>query len=374
MKESQINPQEHSDIKVLLLRKYLEKYINILSLAPHVNEVDLHDLFCGEGVYENLKEGSPVIILNLITDIYNKNRDLISGRLKFNCKFNDWNAEKIAKLNTTIEKLKLLDNNILAIKLTNNDYNDVKKTLFNKSKNPNKRTFVFIDPYGYKDVLFSDIKKVLADGYTEVLLFLPTQFMYRFEKDATPESLQLFLNEANERVENKGSRSGVDFINKLKEGFKANLGGKHYVDSFVITRGSNQFFAMFFFTSHIYGFEKFLEAKWDIDEDEGRGWSPKKQGQSSLFDEVDTKPSIDKFEENLIEYLREKRTNIEIHQFTIANCSHLIIHANKILKNLQDNGRLNVKLIDGKDAKRGSFYIGWNEVKTKSPKSYIQLI
>ena len=68
MKDSQINPYEHSDIKVKLLKLYLEKYISILALAKGVNEVLVHDLFCGEGIYDNNKEGSPVIILKLIKE------------------------------------------------------------------------------------------------------------------------------------------------------------------------------------------------------------------------------------------------------------------------------------------------------------------
>ena len=74
MKDSQINPYEHSDIKVKLLKLYLEKYINILALAKGVNTVEVFDLFCGEGIYNNGKEGSPVIILRLIKDIYYKAR------------------------------------------------------------------------------------------------------------------------------------------------------------------------------------------------------------------------------------------------------------------------------------------------------------
>ena len=57
MKDSQINPYEHSDIKVKLLKLYLEKYINILALAKGVNKVEVFDLFCGEGIYNNGKEG-----------------------------------------------------------------------------------------------------------------------------------------------------------------------------------------------------------------------------------------------------------------------------------------------------------------------------
>lgn len=371
MKNSQINPQEHSEIKVLLLRKYLEKYINVLSLAKFVNEVEVYDLFCGEGIYENGKEGSPIIILKLINEIYQRNKDLVTGNINFKCCFNDLDTSKINKLKEILTKNELHIDEIGSIDFSNADYKEIKKKLFNRKPITNRRSFVFIDPYGYKDISILDIENMLSDGYTEVLLFLPTQFMYRFEKDATPESLQNFLNDAM-KEDGSGSKSGIDFIKNLREGFRHRLKGSHYVDSFIITREAKQYFAMFFFTSHIYGFEKFLEAKWDIDEAEGRGWSQKAKGQIDMFTQMDIKPSTDKFEENLVNFLKVKRTNIEIHKFTIENL-HLIPHANKILKGLQDDERLRVTLNDGNEARKGSFYIRWDEVKTKAPKSYFQI-
>ncbi|MDI1234537.1 MAG: three-Cys-motif partner protein TcmP [bacterium] len=369
MKDSQINPQEHSEIKVLILRKYLEKYLSILSLAAHVNEVEVYDLFCGEGVYENGKEGSPIIILKLINEIYAKNAPQIKGKLTFKCQFNDRNIDKIEKLKKSLKIKDLHIDKIGTVNCTSSDYNEIKQQLSNRRTTSNKRTFIFIDPYGYKDISIVDIENMLSDKHTEVLLFLPTQFMYRFEKNATPESLQNFLNEAMKN-DAGNSKSPINFINNLRDGFANRLKGKHYVDSFIITRDIKQYFSMFFFTSHIYGFEKFLEAKWDIDEQQGRGWSPIHVGQQDLFNQVQTKPNTDHFEENLLVFLKEKRTNIEVHNFTIEN-RHLIPHANTILKELQNSNRLQVTLDDGKDARKGSFYIGWNEVKSNKIKSNI---
>ena len=61
MKESQINPSEHSDVKVKLLKIYLEKYLSILNLAAGVEQINVFDLFSGEGLYTNGSKGSPII-------------------------------------------------------------------------------------------------------------------------------------------------------------------------------------------------------------------------------------------------------------------------------------------------------------------------
>lgn len=370
MKESQINPYEHSDIKVKLLKLYLEKYINILALAKGVNEVEVFDLFCGEGVYENGKEGSPVIILKLIKDIYYRNKARQNTSVKFNCHFNDFNSAKIDKLSKYVSSKNLHYSEIGSINYLNENYEILKEEIKTGKKKTGKKSFVFIDPYGYKGISIKDIEDMLADKQTEVLLFLPTQFMYRFEKEATPESLYDFLTEVLTEEELGVSKNGIEFIHNLRDGFGKRLSNKHYVDSFIITRDTNQYFALFFFTSHLYGFEKFLEAKWSIDEEEGRGWTPAFNKQD-LFTEVLSRPNTDKFEENLIKYLKHQRSNIELHKFTIEN-RHLITHSVQILKSLQNEDKIEVLLSDGTKPKKGSFYIGWNEVKSTIVKCYIK--
>lgn len=368
MKDSQINPYEHSDIKVKLLRLYLEKYINILALAKGVHTVEVYDLFCGEGIYNNGKEGSPVIILKLIKEIYFKSRK--NSNVVFNCNFNDYNQQKTIKLSNYIAKKKLHYPEIGSLNFFNEDYQVLKDRITNESNVKGVKRFVFIDPYGYKNISVGDIKGLLSDKNTEVLLFLPTQFMYRFEKKSTPESLYNFLTEVMPKEEKGMSSSGVDFIHNLRDGFGDKLKGKHFVDSFIITRNLNEFFALFFFTSHLYGFEKFLEAKWNIDEEEGRGWSPKFE-EMDLFSNIEVEAKTDKFEEKLITFLSRSRSNVELHHFTIEN-RHLTTHAVQILKRIQNTNNLIINNIDNSKPRRGAFYIGWNEVKTNIVKCYFK--
>jgi three-Cys-motif partner protein len=367
-KDSQINPYEHSEIKVKLLKLYLEKYINILALAKGVNTVEVYDLFCGEGIYNNGKEGSPVIILRLIKDIYYKAKK--SSTVKFNCNFNDYDNSKITKLSNYILEKKLHYSEMGTLNYYNEDYQIIKEKITKSKKISGIKRFIFIDPYGYKNISMNDIEGFIADKNTEVLLFLPTQFMYRFEKKSTPESLYNFLTEVMTEDELGTSNSGVDFIHKLRDGFGNKLKNKHHVDSFIITRNVNEFFALFFFTSHLYGFEKFLEAKWSIDEEEGRGWSPKFE-EVDLFSTIEVQAKTDKFEENLISFLSQSRSNIEIHHFTIEN-RHLTTHSVQILKKLQNSNNLIVNNTDKSKPRRGAFYIGWSEVRANTVKCFMK--
>lgn len=366
MKESQVNPYEHSEIKVKLLKTYLEMYLNILSLSNIVKKVSVFDLFCGEGIYENKKEGSPIIILKLLSELSQK----YSSKIIFECLFNDKESEKVSKLKSEVDKLSINKSIINTVVFSNEDYEYLKLNLYNGNKNKEVKRFIFIDPYGYKEISIKDIEKYLSDGNTEVLLFLPTHFMYRFEKKGTPPILHEFLKEAIPNLEKLNSSTGVEFIHKIRDGLGEKLKDKHFVDSFIITREKNEFFALFFFTSHLYGFEKFLEAKWNIDNEQGRGWSPTIS--TDLFSQLEERANIDDFEDKLKIFLKESRSNIEIHKFTIEN-RHLIKHSNQLLKKWQNNNELLINFVDGIKGQKGSFLISWEKVKKRIPSSYIKL-
>lgn len=230
----------------------------------------------------------------------------------------------------------------------------------NNSLGDREKSFVFIDPFQYKNIRLKDIESLLNTKKTEILLFLPTQFMFRFESNGTPQSLKSFIEDLVPYDEWPISITGIDFIYSLKEHFKWKLGSDFYIDTFIIQRDVNQYFCLFFFTSHIYGFEKMLEAKWDIDEKEGRGWTM--MDEDDLFSCVEIKHSATiKFENELRCFLSEGwRTNKDIYEF-VLHSSHLPKHANQILKSWQNKGTLIVQDKNGNPAKKGAFYLNYTD-------------
>lgn len=354
-RDSQINLYQHSEKKIELLKNYLESYLNILNRSDHVDNIHIYDLFCGEGIYQNDGKGSPIIILETIKDIYYANiaKKHIGG--KFNCYFNDIDALKIKKLKSNIAERHLHYPEIGLLEFSEDDYRLILQKLNQKLLGlKNDKVFIFIDPYGYKDIRVSDIKDLLKTGKTEVLLFLPTQFMFRFESKGTPESLKEFISELMPIDEWPTSETGVDFIEKLTISFRKVLGGSSFVDSFIITRDLNQFFCLFFFTNHIYGFDRMLEAKWKIDEEEGRGWHP--EHEFTLFNLDGKQANTLKYEEKLREFLKEARTNGDVYRFQLEN-GHLSKHTNYILKKIQNEGKLISTNKDGSFARKSAFYI-----------------
>lgn len=352
-KDVKTNLLSHSEAKVKLLGKYIEKYLSIICNDGFTQRIRLYDLFCGEGQYDNDGEGSPIVLLRAISEInkIRKEKNLFMPRI--DCFFNDIDSAKIEKLKKIIEQKGLNDISIGNISFGSNDYVNEVQELQNTLKIlRNEKAFIFIDPYGYKGIRASQINKLMANKNAEVLLWLPTQHMYRFVENGTPEALYDFLDEFNE-LDRQGSKKNVmKFIKQLNDGFQNSIGSDYFVDNFSIKKDENTVFCLYFFTSHIKGFEKMMESKWEIDSEYGQGWEYS-GNMPSLFSDYKT----NELEVKLKEYLKnEKRFNGEVYEFTLRQ-KYLPKHTNQILESWQDNNQIDVFLASGEKARKKSFYV-----------------
>lgn len=365
-KDVKTNLLNHSEAKVHLLGEYLKRYLNIISNDGYTEKINIYDLFCGQGEYENGGEGSPLVTLRKVKDTY---FSIISNsnnkKPKIDCHFNDIDSLKIEVLKNSISSKSLHYPIIGNLELTSIDYQTEVRRLSNVFKQfKNEKGFVFIDPYGYKDVKAKHIKELLNCGNkSEVLLWLPIQFMYRFSKSETPESLQSLIDELELSVKIEQTKNVWDFISILKNGFQNYLGKNYFVDNFSLKKEENTVFCLYFFTSHIKGFEKMLEAKWEIDTEQGRGWEYSGNIPSLFFEQ-----KTNEFEFLLKSFISSgKRYNYDVYEFTLRQ-GYLPKHANEILDNLQRINGLDVFLFNGVKARKKSFYIKYlkaNDVDKK---------
>src|SRR5690606_15324166 len=140
-------------------------------------------------------------------------------------------------------------------------------------------------------------------------------------------------------------------------GFKQNLRQEFFVDTFTIQKDNNTVFCLFFFSSHIRGFEKMLEAKWEIDTTQGKGWKYERSG--DLF----ASHKINPLEIELLKILVEKDlNNKEIYSFTLHK-GFLPKHVVEILNQLQVDNRITVIYPDGDKARKNLFYISYKYFK-----------
>ncbi len=361
--EVKSNLYDHSEVKVRLLGEYLDRYLGIISNDGYTKRIHLYDLFCGEGVYENLGEGSPIVCLRRINELHTSVRTRQIPPI--DCYFNDIEGHKVTKLKDYITSKTLHSDTFGQLRFSSDDYQKKIKEVQTKIQSlKNEKAFVFIDPYGYKHIRASDIKDLIKNGKAEVLLFLPTQFMYRFDTNGTPESLKDFINELVDIKNWRESGHVWDFINQLTEGFRNCIGQNHFVDTFTIKKDSNTVFCLFFFCSHIKGFEKMLEAKWEIDTEEGKGWEYNDYG-NSLFAAIKTNP----LEEKLKSYISTgSKSNSELYEYTL-HCGFLPKHANDVLRNWQNNNLISITDKQGNKTRKGAFYLTYQCYKDEPQKA-----
>jgi len=368
-KKSQIAMLEHSKAKIKLLEKYLDKFLNIISNDKATSKINIFDLFCGEGVYENNGEGSPIAILRVLKSLHYINKAKNKAIPPIDVFFNDNDEFKIEKLKSIISERKLHTSAFGKMTYSTRNYKEIVDGLATYINNFKKeKAFVFIDPYGYKEIRASEIKKLLVSKKSEVLLFLPTQFMYRFDEKGTPQALIEILEELVDMKDWKPSTSVYEFIEKFKNALKEYIGQEFFVDTFTIQKDEQTVYCLFFFSSHIRGFEKMLETKWQIDEESGKGW--KYTGMNTLFSILKTNP----LEEILRNYLsrNEKVYNGDIYQ-VVLRAGFLPKHSVEVLGNLQNKGQLDVISDTSEKVRKGAFYISYDNYRDFYKKVYFKL-
>lgn len=359
--DPKINLLEHSEAKVNLYGTYLAKYLNILARNPYVEKVFLFDLLCGEGVYSNGEKGSPIIALETIKNHHYANHQTCPNMAVW---LNDIGLSEIEPNTLKINRVERLGQVIyrpknVDVEFKNEDYETIYAKAVELVNSTRKaKGLFFIDPYGYKEIKPDDIRNMLVGNNTEVLLWLPASFMYRFANTVThsdfpgSEPLREFIFTLfgnNPPV----FKSIYDFIEQITESFRIFLKDLDiFVDTFTLERGGGNIYCLFFFTSHIKGYEIMLETKWAMDENRGKGFTINK---TLSFSEV----QLSGYPQKLREFISSgnSRTNLELYKFGLEN-GFLPKHTNEILKGWKRDGSLEVVSLDEQPAK--GFYIQYN--------------
>jgi three-Cys-motif partner protein len=357
---------DHSKAKVNLYGNYLARYLRIISQDRYTQKIHLYDMFAGEGKYDNSGgEGSPVVALKKIASCLEQQPNMP----KINLTFNDIDKDIVNKLKASTSNI--VPSNCF-VRYFNDDYLNLVGTVEAEIKAlKDEKSLIFLDPKGYKEIAIADLKRLINGGKSEVLVFLPIRDMYRFadmdRSKAQPahEALIKFIDEAFGKNMPAQFESQVDFINQLRIALKRIMKNT-FVDTFYIEPEAGQFFAMFFFTSHIYGFEKMLETKWDIDKEQGRAFRYEQTGTMFSGSEV-----LD-FPKSLCSFLsEEKRYNGQVYEFALHE-GFLPKHVNEVLKDLYKRGTLQILSDTGSTIKGGATYISYDHYRNEARKVYFR--
>jgi len=344
--------EAHSRAKVELFKEYLAIYLNIMQRAVGIDHLMFFDICAGEGVYADGGKGSPVMIMETIKDHYFANEKQC---LRIHVELNDPGLSKVEKGRKKIERVeeavtKLFRPSNVQVSFSARGYTDILGDVQRKvdALGPKERAIVFIDPWGYKEIKPLDLVQLMKNGRTEVLLFLPTSDMHRFARKALSDDefpggvplreflLTLYAGDSPD------TSTALEFAGSLLQRFKL-LPDIKYVDKFTLERGTGRYFCLYFFTSHRLGLRKMVEAKWRIDEKEGRGFVLPKV-QVDLF----TGHQHSGYPEVLKEGLKKSggMTNEQLELFGLVE-GYLPKHTADLFKLWKEEGILEVVSLDG---------------------------
>jgi len=128
-KNSQSYLPDHSAAKVQLLGGYLKRFLNIIANDGYTQRIKIYDLFCGEGIYGNQGEGSPIVIMRAVKELYFARTSRSKKPPFVDCYFNDNDAEKVANVMRSIEIEKLHYPEIGHLGFSRHGYEEIVKEL-----------------------------------------------------------------------------------------------------------------------------------------------------------------------------------------------------------------------------------------------------
>lgn len=365
-KSAQSTQLAHSLAKVDFYITFLERYLRmLLRMGDQVQEIHIYDVFCGRAEYKNGYFGSAIRSYNLINDLLWE----MGTKTKVVLHLNDLNPKHYKSVQLYVQK----HPGVCLTECLNQNAGELMSEVVERClrNTYHTRTVLFVDPYGYKAVSPTILKK-LVEVFADVMLFLPISFMYRFRqyafrRNANKGALTLrkwileFLPE-NHPICREEEMDVLQYIEYLTDAFQF---GKYWATSYHIERDTHNYFSLFFLSRSPMGFEKALEAKWKLDEENGCGFQLP-VSQMNLFEAEWKKERIAEQYECLRMYLigllstQGKANNIELYHFVLRR-GFLPQHAKLVLLQMQENEEIEcVKLETGEVVKAKVFYIGYS--------------
>jgi three-Cys-motif partner protein len=337
------NLDPHTRAKHEILRRYLEAWTPILSLAgfPVIAYVDG---FAGPGLYSGGEDGSPIIALKAAL----QHRERIKGKLLF--LFIEKDDDRANMLQELVGALDIPTNFRVHVAGGRTFEQGFREKLLDFYTNQAKAlppTFAFIDPFGWTGVPFSLIREILSNSSCEVLINFMFEEINRFIGHPEQEAnFDLLFGTEEWRgigtITDKHRRRlflhGL-YLRQLREAARSK-----YVRSFEMRNDKDVTdYFLFFATNSPTGMSKMKEAMWKVDQSgEFRFSDATNPAQELLFS---PKPDFAGLRRELIARFGGKNTTVaEVEDFVLAETPYRETHYKRqVLAPLEREGRLRVK-------------------------------
>lgn len=331
-------------VKLQLFEDYFKEWLPVFLANPTWKEIQIFDLFSGEGKDIDGTFGSPLRILSVLND----NKILIQkSKVKIRVVINEFDNLKYELLIPNL--LSLANDSLYQLEYYNQDFSKIFFKYYESMKK--SANFLFLDQNGIKQITGTIFSKLTELKQTDFLFFISSSYIQRF---AELEEFNKYLKITRQDLFGKS----YYHIHRIVLSYYRNLIQKekqYFLAPFSIKKPSG-IYGLIFGSSHTYGLEKFLrvcwnhdkltgEANFDIDNEKIDFSKP------SLFPEMDIPKKKQLFDKILSEkiFASELRTNIDVYLFTL-NEGFQFKDANAVLKDLKESNKIdfNFKLINSK--------------------------
>lgn len=369
----------HSQAKLDFYSEYLKRYLQVLLRAPHVKRINLYDAFCGKGKYDDGKFGSPILTFKIVKDVYYQLKAKGVPVKPLSMFVNDGKKEFVENVRDIIDSQNVGNYCTISYNALPADEAFLKIRSEIDAQKQGNLNLVFIDPYSWSPINKETIVSLLKNRKCEIILWLPLAMMNRFfvravldeTEDQSIAQLKRFLFEfIPESKHFEASLSKDNLAKVLAKEFE--FGTEFFSSYYLIQRDQSNFYAIFFITPHIYGLEKILEVKWELDEKAGKAFIPSQSsGQISMFGES----VVSGFNNALEQFIFSNGNvnNVSLYEFTLRN-DHLAKHTRIQLQIWQESGKVIATTInDNKAIKAGRYLLNYKEYKSGAPKVNFRL-
>ena len=237
--ESSVLPvlEDHSEMKLDLLRDYLVLYLEIVLKNSHgkeIQEITLIDGFAGGGIYENERFGSPITILKAVEEAeatINLTREK-KMRIVPTCFFVEKEPNAFACLEATLKAQgygpKIGQSIHLRRDKFENCVSEIISNINNRHKRGGNRTIFFLDQCGWVKISAATVKRLATELHQrpEFIINFAIDWLVDFLSEKTQTNTKASLTEL-------GLENHVDLPEMLK--LRNELGGawEHAVEAHI---------------------------------------------------------------------------------------------------------------------------------------------
>jgi three-Cys-motif partner protein len=342
--------EPHTVAKHIILQTYLGAWFPIL--AKFNGRIVYVDGFAGPGRYAGGEVGSPIIAL----DCARTHRASLKGELVFY--FIEKERDRAENLRMEVTNMHLPAN--FKVFVEHGTFADQLTHALDELDASGKwsaPTFALIDPFGFKGIPYSIIKRLLTAGKCEVMISLMADSMNRWLTHPG-EKIQDHIIETFGTEEALAIAEGSgDRVTALKDLYYVQLKRiASFVRYFEMRDDKNRIiYYLFFASNNSLGHLRMKEAMWKVD--------PK--GQFTFSDATDpgqqlmfSSPTIEPLMEALTSYFDGITLLVkDVHTHVADHTAYVSKHMREALGRLESNGSVTVKerKANGQKRRRGTF-------------------